>query len=71
MAELKLTNLPQLENFHILNSWVSVLHRESPCDLVVFFFFAHAHGSGPTAMSWSGVCHYRPNRPIMGSGVRR
>ena len=69
MVERKLTNPSQLENFHVLDSRISVLHRGSSCDLVVFF--AHAHGSGPAAMSWSCMCHCRPNRPIMDSGVRR
>jgi len=36
MVERTLANPSQLENFHVLDSWVPVLHRESSRDLVVF-----------------------------------
>ena len=57
-----------VEEFPPFASRIFVLRRGSSCDVVVAQF-ARMDESGPSAMSWSSMCHRRPNRVIVDSSV--
>ena len=59
----------QLEIFPLFASRIFVLRRGSSRDVVVAQF-ARMDESGPSAMSWSSMCHRHPNRVIADSSVR-